>query len=176
MTKGLLLGTLSTSVIMQATKTVRRRPPLLVSLFTHAFAFRNPGELLFGASLLYFYRLFERQWGSSKYGSFIAITWGLAYLLEAAAGAALHVPAASGPFPLVFANLIANFVLLVPPMHRFTVFGLKMTDKVGTCVDTSFWEVVERSAGLCEGRGAAVRWSARWRRFLLGFIEFIMRC
>lgn len=130
MTKGLLLATVSTSVILQASK-ARRRSPLLVSLFTRAFAFRNPGELLFGASLLYFYRLFERQWGSAKYGSFVATACGLAYALEAAAGAALALPAAQGPFPLIFANLAANFVLLVPPTHRFTVFGLKMSDKVG---------------------------------------------
>lgn len=135
MTKGLLLATVSTSVILQATK-ARRRPPLLVSLFTRAFAFRNPGELLFGASLLYFYRLFERQWGSAKYSSFVAVACGLAYALEAAAGAALALPAAQGPFPLVFANLAANFVLLVPPTHRFTVFGLKMTDKVGCAAAT----------------------------------------
>lgn len=129
MTKGLLLGTLSSSVILQATRAARRRSPLLVSLFTHAFAFRNPGELLFGASLLYFYRLFERQWGSRKYASFVAVACGVAYALEAAAGAALGLPSAAGPFPLLFANLAANFVLLVPPTHRFTVFGLKMTDK-----------------------------------------------
>ncbi len=130
MTKGLLLATVSTSVILQASK-ARRRSPLLVSLFTRAFAFRNPGELLFGASLLYFYRLFERQWGSAKYGSFVATACGLAYALEAAAGAALALPTSQGPFPLIFANLAANFVLLVPPTHRFTVFGLKMSDKVG---------------------------------------------
>lgn len=127
-TKGLLLATVSTSVILQASK-ARRRPPLLISLFTRAFAFRNPGELLFGASLLYFYRLFERQWGSAKYGSFVATACGLAYALEAAVGAALALPAAQGPFPLIFANLAANFVVLVPPLHRFTVFGLKLTDK-----------------------------------------------
>ena len=134
MTKALMLGTLSTSVIMQASKAARRAP-LLIGLWTHAFAFRNPGELLFGASLLYFYRLFERQWGSAKYASFLAVTCGLAYGLEAAAGAALGrgaaAAAASGPFPLLFANLAANFVLLVPPMHQFAVFGFKMTDKVG---------------------------------------------
>jgi hypothetical protein len=129
-TKGLLLGTLSTSIILQATKATRRRPSLLVSLFTHALAFRNPGELLFGASLLYFYRIFERQWGSAKYGSFVAVTGCLAYGLEAAAASLLEWRAASGPFPLLFANLAANFVLLVPPMHQFTVFGVKMTDKV----------------------------------------------
>ena len=117
-------------MVVQATKAARRRPPLLVTLFTHAFAFRNPGELLFGASLLYFYRLFERQWGSAKYGSFVAATCGVAFALEAAAGAALGWRSASGPFPLVFANLAANFLLLVPPMHQFTLFGIKMTDKV----------------------------------------------
>jgi hypothetical protein len=134
-----MLGTLSTSVIMQASKAARRAP-LLISLWTHAFAFRNPGELLFGASLLYFYRLFERQWGSAKYGSFLVVTCGLAYALEAAVGAALGGglrpagTAASGPFPLLFANLAANFVLLVPPMHQFAVFGFKMTDKVSSRV------------------------------------------
>lgn len=132
---------MSTSVILQASK-ARRRPPLLISLFTRAFAFRNPGELLFGASLLYFYRLFERQWGSAKYGSFVATACGLAYALEAAVGAALALPAAQGPFPLIFANLAANFVVLVPPLHRFTVFGLKLTDKVG------------RAAGFLFGGGA----------------------
>lgn len=127
--KGLLLATLSSSVILQASK-ARRRTPALVRAFTHAFAFRAPGELLFGAALLYFYRLFERQWGSAKYGSFVAITSGLALALEAAAAVAWGVPACAGPFPLLFANLAANFVALVPPMHHFSVFGLKMTDKV----------------------------------------------
>lgn len=118
----------------------RRRAPLLVRALTHVLAFRAPGELLFGAALLYFYRLFERQWGSAKYGAFLTVTCGLAYALEAAAGAALEArwgsgaaAAAAGPFPLIFANLAANFVWLVPPMHHFTVFGLKMTDKVGCC-------------------------------------------
>ncbi|PRW34075.1 Ubiquitin-associated (UBA) isoform 1 [Chlorella sorokiniana] len=134
-TKGLLLGTLGSSVLVQA-KMARRRAPLLVRALTHVLAFRAPGELLFGAALLYFYRLFERQWGSAKYGSFLTVACGLAYALEAAAEAALEArwgagagAAAAGPFPLIFANLAANFVLLVPPMHHFTVFGLKMTDK-----------------------------------------------
>lgn len=147
MTKGLLLGTLSTSIIIQASKAVRRRPPLLVSLFTHAFAFRNPGELLFGASLLYFYRIFERQWGSAKYGSFVATTCCVAYALEAAASSGLGWRSASGPFPLVFANLLSNFVLLVPPMHQFTVFGIKMTDKVRRI--RSEWELATDSCADC---------------------------
>ena len=148
-TKALMLGTLSTSVIMQASKAARRAP-LLISLWTHAFAFRNPGELLFGASLLYFYRLFERQWGSAKYGSFVVVTCGLAYALEAAVGAALGGglrpagAAASGPFPLLFANLAANFVLLVPPMHQFAVFGFKMTDKVSSMVGVSAGRQAEK--------------------------------
>ena len=130
-TKALLLGTVSSSVITQASRASRaRRTSLLVTAWSHAFAFRHPGELLFGAALLYFSRLFERQWGSAKYGSFVAVTCGVAYLLEAAASAALALPSAAGPLPLIFANLAANFVLMVPPMHQFTLFGLKMTDKV----------------------------------------------
>lgn len=137
-TKGLLLGTLASSVLVQA-KVARRRAPLLVRALTNALAFRAPGELLFGAALLYFYRVFERQWGSAKYGSFVTVVCGLAYALEAAAAAVLEArwgagaaAAAAGPFPLIFANLAANFVLLVPPMHHFTVFGIKMTDKVSS--------------------------------------------
>ena len=132
MTKALLLGTLGSSVVLQASK-ARRRAPALLRALSRALAFRAPGELLFGAALLYFYRLFERQWGSAKYGAFVAVTSALALGLEAAAEAATGVHAASGPFPLVFANLAANFVALVPPMHQFAVFGVKMTDKASVC-------------------------------------------
>lgn len=147
-----MLGTVGTSVILQASRTARRRAPLLAAAFTHAFGFRAPGELLFGAALLYFYRLFERQWGSRKYGSFVAVTCGLAYALEAAAAAAQGgrspaAAAASGPYLLIFANLATNFVSLVPPLHQFTVFGLKMTDKA--------------SAGWGVGVGAGAGWQLR---------------
>lgn len=60
-TKGLLLAGVSTSVILQASISGRRRVPLLVNAFTHVFAFRqSPTELIFGTALLYYCRLFER--------------------------------------------------------------------------------------------------------------------
>ena len=35
---------------------------------------------------------------------------------------------ATGPYPLIFANLV-NFVLDIPHLHNFNVLGLRMTDK-----------------------------------------------
>eukprot|EP00887_Chlorella_sp_A99_P007533 scaffold2.g7533.t1 len=131
-TKGLFLAGVSSSVILQAASTSRhaRRIPLLVSAFTHVFAFRQaPSELIFGSALLYYCRTFERLQGSTKFGSFVAITCALAYALEAAIAAAGGPVAASGLTPLVFALLPACW-LDVPPLHSFSFFGRRMTDKV----------------------------------------------
>jgi len=37
--------------------------------------------------------------------------------------------AASGPYGLLFSCFVP-FALEVPPLHRFTLFGLRLTDKV----------------------------------------------
>jgi len=37
-------------------------------LLTHHFFFSSPGEMLFGLILIYYFRLFERQMGSAKFG------------------------------------------------------------------------------------------------------------
>lgn len=129
MTKGLLVATASSSLLLQAAKVSRRRAPLLVDLFTQGFVFRHPGELIFGTALLYYTRLFERQFGSAKYGSFVAVACGLTYALEVAAASLLGQHSASGPYPIIFASLV-QFVLDVPPLHNFQVFGWRVTDKV----------------------------------------------
>ena len=102
--------------------------------------FRHPGELIFGAALLYYTRLFERRLGSAKYGSFVAAACGAAYFLEMLAGSLLRLPAASGPYPVIFASLV-SFVLDVPPLHNLQVFGVRATDKVGVLCVSVFGRV-----------------------------------
>ncbi len=95
----------------------------------HGFVFQYPGELLFGCALYYSGRIFERQWGSEKYGNFTILVMGLSWLLETLMATVLKIKSASGLYPLIFANLV-SFTLDIPAMHRISVFGLRMTDKV----------------------------------------------
>ena len=103
--------------------------PLLVDGFTHVFVFKHPGELLFGTALLYYFRIFERQYGSAKYGSYAVATLGISYVLQALLAVAFGRHAASGLYPLLFSNLV-SFLLDVPALHKFAVLGFRMTDKV----------------------------------------------
>ena len=61
MTKAITALSVSSSIILQAAHAARRPVPAYVAAFEHAFVFRHPGELIFGAGLLYYSRLFERQ-------------------------------------------------------------------------------------------------------------------
>ncbi len=60
-TKALCAVTVSSSILLQAARAARRPVPAHVAAFEQLFVFRHPGELLFGAGLLYYSRLFERQ-------------------------------------------------------------------------------------------------------------------
>ncbi len=42
---------------------------------------------------------------------------------------------ASGPYGFLFSCFVP-FALDVPPLHRFQVFGVRLTDKVGCCRGT----------------------------------------
>ena len=127
--KALFLVTVGASVVAQAAKVSRRRVPALVDALTHLFVFRHPGELLFGSALLYYFRLIERHYGSTKYGSYAVITCGAAFTLQLLSQRLLERPTASGMYPLIFANVV-SFVFDVPALQRFSVFGWHMTDKV----------------------------------------------
>lgn len=51
----------------------------LWKLIVSVFAFSSTPELIFGAYLLYYFRVFERQIGSNKYS--VSVTWDLGILL-----------------------------------------------------------------------------------------------
>jgi hypothetical protein len=80
----------------------------------------------------YYFRVLERQTGSTKFGSFAATVTGMSYALQLLLGSILQmkVPWAPGPLPLVFASFVP-FLLDIPATSDFTVLGYKMTDKVG---------------------------------------------
>lgn len=130
-TKGLLVCVTGSSVLVQASHSLRGQLPRLLRSAGHLLIFEHPGVLIFGTALLYYFRLFERQWGSNKYGTFTAFVFGSAYVLEQAAIKLLGwIPAPiPGPFPLIFANYVP-FFFDVPATQRFQLFGLPLTDKV----------------------------------------------
>jgi hypothetical protein len=125
------VASVSTSIIVQAaSKASRRRRNALVDSFVHAVAFKHPGELLFSALLTYYFRLLERQMGTSKYGAYALICCGIGYAIEAGlATTAAHRTSASGLYSLLFANMVA-FFLEVPSLQRFSVLGISLSDKV----------------------------------------------
>ncbi|KAG7671066.1 hypothetical protein Ndes2437A_g04716 [Nannochloris sp. 'desiccata'] len=130
LTKALVMVSVSTSIIVQAaSKASRRRRNAIVDSFIHAVSFKHPGELLFGALLTYYFRLLERQMGTSKYSAYALISCGIGYAFEAGLTAtAAHRTSATGLYPLLFANMVA-FFLEVPSLQRFSVMGFSLSDK-----------------------------------------------
>lgn len=63
---------MGSSLVANAARASHRRLPRPLVLASQGLAFRSPGELLFGAMLLYYFRVLERQTGSRKYGSYAA--------------------------------------------------------------------------------------------------------
>ena len=130
-TKFILVSSVSSSVILQAAHGFQRRPSPYLHFLSQYFVFRHPGELACGTLLLYYFRLLERQRGSSKHGACVASTLAISYALQSVVSAALATVLPSGPYGLIFANFVP-FTLDVPPAQNFTLFGLPMTDKAST--------------------------------------------
>ena len=117
-------------LVSSATLLPRPLPPVIQGL-ADFLAFPAPfSQLLFGASLLYVFRINERLLGSEKFGVFAGLSVALPY---AAVGLANAVSGLAVPWPVApFAYLGANFVsyaLDIPPTSHFSVFGVNLTDK-----------------------------------------------
>lgn len=109
-------------------------------LFTHNFVFTTPGELLFGVVLLYFFRQFERQLGSSRFAAFAFITTCIYTILLVSlqlflstsiltADVASALTPASGPYALIFASVVF-FFFETPKIYHFQILGaLELSDK-----------------------------------------------
>lgn len=101
-------------------------------LFTNHLFFSSAGEALFGMILMYYFRLFERQMGSSKFGAFTLISIAISSLLQL--GVLSFFPSrsiVSGPYSLIFASLVL-FHYTVPVTNRFQIFRVSFNDKLFT--------------------------------------------
>ncbi|CAN8063281.1 unnamed protein product [Agarophyton chilense] len=99
-------------------------------LLSHNFVFTTPGELIFGMILLYYFRQFERQLGSSRFASFAIITM-LVYTAMLASLQLLlpFTDPASGPYSLIFASLVF-FYFETPKLYHFQLLGaIEFSDK-----------------------------------------------
>lgn len=129
--KALVVTTAGSSVLWQAARLDSVEPlhPLL-SAFVRNFVFKNTGELLFGAGLLYCVRILERQLGSAKFGGYTFVVTTLSYGLQRVIEWVYdfkNIP--SGPFGFIFASFVP-FFFDIPPTRRFTMFGIPLSEKV----------------------------------------------
>lgn len=130
-----VLSTVFGSIIGSQTRLTLRLPEIINNLqlwrlFTHNFVFTTPGELLFGVVLLYFFRQFERQMGSSRYAAFALVTASIhTFALCIAQLLSPSLLPASGPYALVFSCLV-HFFFETPKIYHFQLLGaLEFSDK-----------------------------------------------
>lgn len=64
--RAMVLATAGSSILVQAMRATRRPTPPYVAAFEQAFAYRHPGELLFGVGLMYYFRYGSLQNGTEK--------------------------------------------------------------------------------------------------------------
>mmetsp|Transcript_7152 Transcript_7152/g.14304 ORF Transcript_7152/g.14304 Transcript_7152/m.14304 type:complete len:197 (-) Transcript_7152:73-663(-) len=127
--KGLLILITTVSLLVSlSAKPSRRRNSGLLRGITHAFGFQYIGEWFIAASLLYQFRVNERQMGPGKYAVFIMVCscvgYGVQQLLFKFGG----IPSAAGIYPIVFGNIV-EYYLEIPSQSSFQVSGMTMSDK-----------------------------------------------
>eukprot|EP00877_Chromochloris_zofingiensis_P000158 jgi/Chrzof1/10142/Cz04g30140.t1 len=129
--KGIIFASVGASLLSHVARITHRRLPAPVAVASQAAAFRAPGELLFGCLLLYYFRVFERQCGSAKFGAYASAVTGLSYIIQMAVSRLFHLagPLPPAPLPLIFASFVP-FLLDIPPSSKFSFMGWSFTDKV----------------------------------------------
>ncbi|CAI9301415.1 unnamed protein product [Lactuca saligna] len=104
----------------------------LWKLIVSTFTFSSTPELMFGAYLLYYFRVFERQIGSNKYAVFVSFSIIVSSLLQLFGQAFLNDPTlsvlTSGPYGLIFSSFVP-FYFDIPVSTRFRVNALSFSDK-----------------------------------------------
>lgn len=98
-------------------------------LLTFQFPYLSASEALVSACLIYQFRVLERLWGSRKYASFVAVSWGCLTVLTPTLVVVLklgtlgwynYLPA--GMTGVVFA-LLAGWTETVPLMYRYKILA-----------------------------------------------------
>ncbi|XP_037075631.1 ubiquitin-associated domain-containing protein 2-like [Pollicipes pollicipes] len=114
--------------------------PLIYRLLTSRLAFLDTKDLVCSALLLYYFRIFERRYGSRKFASHLLVTWTLSTLLEVVfvlgsqrLGLELHAGRLlpPGPYGLVF-PLFVSYFFDVPRVTTTHILGAPITGKTLT--------------------------------------------
>lgn len=106
-------------------------------LVTSKLSFLDTKDLVCGSLLIYYFRIFERRYGSHRFASFLLAATAVATLLEFASICAtrhfgVHLSSfPSGPYPLVF-SLFINYLLDIPRVTQSYVLGIPVTGKTLT--------------------------------------------
>jgi len=106
-------------------------------LITFSFSFIGLLEYFIGWSLLYYFRVLERQLGTPKYGVFVLISFTVSsilsislifihsYLEEDSATPLMF----SGPYGLIFSALVLYYYY-IPALVPIPFFGIRFNDKI----------------------------------------------
>ncbi|CAN7997084.1 unnamed protein product [Ixodes hexagonus] len=145
-------------------------------LVTSKMSFLDTKDLVCGSLLIYYFRVFERRYGSHKFASFLLAASVVSTLLELSSIYALRhfeVPLSlfpSGPYALVFA-LFVNYFLDIPRVAQSYILGIPVTGKTLTyllglqVISTSKETAI---CGLCSlVAGALCRWNVLYLGSLL---------
>jgi hypothetical protein len=87
-----------------------------------------------GVALLYQFRLFERHWGSRKFGTFLLLSYGMSAILACctlflAQGMQRRLDSLPlGPYGLVF-SLLVQWFFDIPVSHSVSLIGIPISDK-----------------------------------------------
>eukprot|EP00188_Purpureofilum_apyrenoidigerum_P003727 Plantae.Rhodophyta-Purpureofilum_apyrenoidigerum.ctg3970.p1 GENE.Plantae.Rhodophyta-Purpureofilum_apyrenoidigerum.ctg3970~~Plantae.Rhodophyta-Purpureofilum_apyrenoidigerum.ctg3970.p1 ORF type:complete len:184 (-),score=17.18 Plantae.Rhodophyta-Purpureofilum_apyrenoidigerum.ctg3970:222-773(-) len=107
-----------------------RLAPFIETIFI-PFAFQHPLELANGLFLLYHFRQFERQIGSTNFGIYVTTAFLMSEgLYLALVKARPDANLATGPYGVIFA-LLTYYFIETPVTLRYNFFGLQLTNK--TC-------------------------------------------
>ncbi|XP_063242166.1 ubiquitin-associated domain-containing protein 2-like isoform X2 [Bacillus rossius redtenbacheri] len=147
-------------------------------LLTSRLTFLDTKDLVCGALLIYYFRVFERRYGSHKFASYLLATCTVATLLETAVILALqqfdvdlhsggYLP--PGPYGLIF-PLFVSFFFDIPRVAHTYVLGIPVTGKTLTYLvglqvcSTSVAAVISGLCGIVAGLMYRhnVLWLGRW--------------
>lgn len=153
-------------------------------LITSKVSFLDMKDLVCGSLLIYYFRIFERRYGSQKYASFLLAASTVTMLLELASLYAMRhfeVPLSvfpSGPYALVF-SLFVNYLLDIPRVTQSYIMGIPVTGKTLTyllglqVISTSKETAI---CGMCSlVAGVLCRWNVLFVRSLIRVPDWMAR-
>jgi hypothetical protein len=103
-------------------------------ILSYQCCFSTAGELVVGLALLYQFRLFERHWGSRKFGTFLVLSYGISAILGCCAlllaqGMQRRLDALPlGPYGPIF-SLLVQWFFDIPVSHSVSLMGIPVSDK-----------------------------------------------